>query len=122
MTEFKDFELICNQYLNLITEISSMIAEEDYEKVLDKIEYKNELIQKLFLAKRTVQFTDGEREKTELMELKIREHEEKTLNSLEILHKEVGNELKKINKKVKINSAYTGQNEENQGVLINISE
>lgn len=122
MTQFKDFELICNQYFNLISEISSMIQEEQYETVIEKMEYKNKLIKKLFLAKKTVQLTEEEKEKTNLIEQKIRDYEAKTLSSLEELHKKIGEELKNANKQVKINSAYSIQVEDEHGVLINISE
>lgn len=122
MTQFAHLELIINQYFNLVNEINSMIEAEEYEAVNEKIEYKNKLISKIFLTKKTVTLTKEEEQKLELMEQKIKKEDQKTIDYINKLREEVGEELRKTNKKVKVNSAYDVPPEQNQGVFINISE
>lgn len=122
MTAFSDYEIICNQYVSLLHEISSLIDEEEYEIVLDKIEYKNKLIKKLFLAKKTVHFTTDEKEKTTLLEQAIHKYEKNMIETFEKYHSEIKQTLKNTYKKVKINSAYTIHTEENNGTFVNIME
>ena len=122
MTEFAHIELIINQYFNLANEIDSLIEKEEYGAVVDKLDDKDSIIKKLFLAQKTVNFSEEEWEKLQSVEQKIREYEQKTIRSLEKLQSEAGEELKRTNKKVKINSAYDIRTEQNQGTMINYSE
>lgn len=122
MTQFKNYELLCNQYFNIITEIASMIEQEEYEEVIGRMDYKDNFIKKLFLAKKTANFTQEENQKASLIEDKMKEFEEKTLASLMELQSKVGDELRTTNKQVKINSAYTISDGKEQGVLFNIDE
>lgn len=122
MTEFAHIELIIKQYFNLANEIDSLIEKEEYDAVIPKLEYKDEIIKKLFLAQKTVRFTDEEKQKFQMIEQKIRENEQKAIESLEKLQSATGEELKRTNKKVKVSSAYDIHTEENQGTMINYSE
>lgn len=122
MTEFSHIELLINQYLNLANEIDSLIEKEEYMAAVDKLEYKDEVIKKLFLAQKTVKFTDEQWQKLQSIEKKIQEKEQETIRILEKLKNETGEELQKTNKKVKITSAYDIHTEQNQGTMINYSE
>lgn len=122
MTQFKDYELLCNQYFNIITEISSMVEEEAYEEVIEKMGYKDNFMKRLFLAKKTANFTEEENQRASLIEDKMKAFEEKTLAALMELHQKIGDELRTTNKQVKINSAYTISDGKEQGVLFNIEE
>lgn len=122
MTQFKQLELIYNQFLNLIDEINTMIDEEDYTAAVAKLEHKTKLIKKIQLVKKTVNFNDEEMQKARLTEQKIRDKELNTLAFLEKHKNEVGEELKNIKKKVKVSTAYAIHSEENQGAIIDIVE
>lgn len=122
MTEFAHIELIINQYFNLANEIESLIENEEYIAAADKLGYKDEIIKKLFLAQKTVKFTDEQWQKLQSIEKKIQENEKETIRLLEKLKNETGEELQKTNKKVKITSAYDIHTEQNQGTMINYSE
>lgn len=122
MTQFEHLELIYNQFLNLADEINALIEEEDYESVVDKLEHKDKLVKKILMARKTVNFTDEEIEKARLIEQKIRENENETLVLLTNLQNEIGEELLKTRKKIKMSTAYTVIPEESQGYMVDISE
>lgn len=122
MTQFGQLELIYNQVINLIGEINSLIEMGDYESANQKIEDKDNLIKKLLLVSKTVNFTVEERQKIDLLNQQIKDDAQNNIISLEKLRDELGEELEKTKKKVKINSAYAGTSQEKQGELIDISE
>lgn len=122
MTEFKDLELIYNQFFNLTDEISKMIKNEDYGSAISKLKDKDKLISKILSARKTVDFTEEQSQKLSEMEKIISENEHEILSSLEKLHDEVGEAIKMTKKKVKINSAYTMPSDKEQGRIVDFSE
>ncbi|MDD3436855.1 MAG: hypothetical protein PHC64_06870 [Candidatus Gastranaerophilales bacterium] len=122
MTQFKDLELIYNEFSCLAEEINNLIDKEDYETAILKLKHKDKIIKKLLAARNTVDFTPEQRQKLNLMENKIKDNEHKILNSLKELQNEVGKELNVTKKKVKISSAYSIHAQEKQGRYIDISE
>lgn len=122
MTQFSQLELIYNQFLNLLKEIDIFIENEEYEAAVDKLEHKDNLLKKLILTKKTVNFTPEEQQKIQLIEQEIREKEKKALDNLEKLQNDVAIELSSTKAKVKINSAYTIQSEAVESTFIDISE
>lgn len=122
MTAFAQLEIIYKQFINLTTEINTLIEKEDYFAAVEKLGHKNKLIKKISNARKTVNFTDEEREKARLTEQKIRESEQETLIYLKKLQKHLGEEIHNINKKIKINTAYTVKSDERHGEFIDISD
>ena len=122
MTQFEHLELIYNQFINLTKEIDAMIASESYESVVAKLKYKDKLIKKLLLTRKTVKPTEEQLKKLNYMEEKIRKDEHQILASLKIRHKEIAEELNKTKKKIKINSAYDSNYNKKQGSIIDISD
>lgn len=122
MTQFKHLELLYNQFLNLADEINTMIEKEEYEAAVAKLEYKDKLIQKILLARKTVNFSDNEIEKASLIEQKIRENEHETLISLQRLQDIIGKELNNAKKKIKVSTTYAVQSDEQHGDIIDIEE
>lgn len=122
MTQFKNIEILCEQYFNLTAELKSMIEKEEYKEALEKLDSRNNIVKKFFLAQKTVSLTAAEEEKLRDIETKIREDEDKTIKSLQKLKNEVGEELNSTKKKFKVNSAYSKYNEKNTGTFINITE
>lgn len=122
MTQFKQFELIYNQLTNLTEEISTLIAKEDYQTATLKVEYKDKLLKQLLNARKTIKFTAEEKQKLLLMEQKMKENVYEHIEPLKKLRDEIGKEIKTINKKIKINSAYTSQDSEQQGIFFDTSE
>lgn len=122
MTKFSQLELIYNQFVNLSNELNTLIEDEEYDYVIEKLPHKDKLIKKLLNAKKTANLTKEENEKIELIEKSIREKETKTLNNLKKLQDELAIEIKATKSKVKIGSAYAIEPENEHGIMIDISE
>lgn len=122
MTKFSQLELIYNQFVNLSNELNTLIEDEEYDYVIEKLPQKDKLIKKLLNAKKTAVLTKEENEKIELIEKSIKENETKTLNNLKKLQDELAIEIKATKSKVKIGSAYAIEPENEHGIIIDISE
>lgn len=122
MTQFSHIENIINQYFNLIEEIHSSIDLEEYNEINSKIEQKDKLIRKIYLAKKTIPLTQEENTKLELIEEKIRKDNDETIKRLIDLQLVIGTELRKNNKKIKVSNAYDKSAERNSGVFLDVTE
>lgn len=122
MTQFVQLEILYNQYSNLLNEITNLINDEDFDSVLAKLQYKNDLIRKLANAKNTTKLTDEQAQKIILIEQQLQEKEHSNIKLLSKLHDEIGKMLKDTNKKVKINSVYNVMNKNQTGFLCDLSE
>lgn len=122
MTNLETLELLGNQLLNLADEIKEMFDNEDFESVFEKLEYKDELLNKFIIAKKTASLTDEQQRNISLLEIRLREKEESNLNFLKKLRDITGEELKNNRDKLKINSAYSVKTEENHGEMIDFIE
>lgn len=121
MTQFNQIELIYNQLINLLNEISSLIKDEEYSIASSKIGHKDKLVKQLAAAKNTVDFTAQEELKMQTMETTIKEKNDTMLADLQKLKTELASEVKENKNKIKLNSAYE-QTTKRQGDLIDISE
>jgi hypothetical protein len=122
MTEFKDFEIIYNQFINLTNEIQKLIQKEDYKSADNKLELRDKIMRKISLAKKTVDFSKEENQKIQIMEQKIKEVYQINIENLKKHQIEIGEELNKTKKKVKISSAYSMSNNKKSGSIIDILE
>ena len=122
MTEFKQLELVYNQFISLTNQINQLIADEDYQSASLKLSDKDKLIKKIFLTKKTINFTDEEKKKVELIDKQISEENQKLIESLEKDHQELAQKLNVTKKKVKINSAYEIRSKDKTGNLVDTSE
>lgn len=122
MTTFEDIKLIYNQFLNLSEEINLMIEQEDYDEANIKIQHRNKLINRIINVKKTVVLKDHEKEQIMQLEQKIVNDNKKLIKGLEENKDEIGKELKDINKKVRINSAYDIKSGNDQGKIVDYSE
>lgn len=122
MTQFKDLELIYNEYFFLVDEISSMIKKEEYFDISNKLESKERLLKKLANAKKTTKLTTEEIEYTQKMEQQLREKEHANIELLISLKDEVAKKLSINKKKLKINNAYAISSKKDSGRLIDYSE
>lgn len=122
MTEFKQLELMYNHLSALTSQIKELINEEDYESAELKIKEKDKLIKKIFLARKTINFTDDEKNKIELIDKQISEDNHKFIEDLTQIHREIASELNKVNKKVRVNSAYEIRTTDEAGNLIDTIE
>lgn len=121
MTQFSQIELIYNRLLNLTTEISSLIKDEEYSAASEKVELQNKLLKQFSSARKTVNLTTEEENKIQTMETTIREKNDVMLADLQKLRTELAGEVKETKGKIKLNSAYE-QTTKRQGDLIDISE
>jgi len=122
MTTFQTLELIYDQFLNLSDEIKTMIENEEYEEVSIRLQEKENLLGKLFAARKTIELSEENKPKLEAMDKALMKKDKETLDFSEEVHKKLGEELKNTNKKVKVNSAYSIKEDSNSGTYINISE
>lgn len=122
MTQFDQVEILFNQYLNLSKEIDALIQNEDYNEAANKVESMNKLVKKVYLAKKTVDLNDEQKQKFNLMQQQIQDAQNKQIELLTELHKQVGAELKNTNEKVKINNAYDNLPKKKSGSLVDVVE
>lgn len=122
MTQFQNLEILYNQLINLADEIKMMVDKEQYEEAVEKMQYKDKLIKKLINTKKTVVFSLEDQEKLELIEKKLQEKEQNNIDLANKIFEEMGQNLNKTKKKVKISSAYSVQNETARGMFVDITE
>lgn len=122
MTEFKQLELIYDQFASLTNQINQLIADENYEEATLRLVDKDKLIKKMFLTRKTINFTDEEQKKIELIDKQISVENQKLIESLEKDHRELAEKLNSTKKQVKMNSAYEIRTEEKIGDLVDTSE
>lgn len=121
MTQFSQIELIYNRLVNLLSEISSLIKDEDYITASSKVELQNKLIIQFASTRKTVNLTADEEIKIQKMETDIKEKNDTMLADLQKLRTELAGEVKETKGKIKLNSAYEHPIER-QGDLIDITE
>ena len=122
MTQFKQFELVYNQLKNLTEEINALIEKEEYDSAAEEVVHKDRLIQQLLNIKKTIKFTAEERETLLLMEQEMQENKYANIEVLKKIHHEIGEEIKRTKKKVKVNSAYDEYVPEQQGIFVDMSD
>ena len=102
MTQFENLELLYHQFFNLADEIKMMVDKEQYDEAVEKMQYKDQLIKKLLTTKKTVELSDKDRQKLDLIEAKLQEKEQNNLILFKKVFDEVGESLDQTKKKVKI--------------------
>lgn len=122
MTQFEDLERLYNRFINLTNEINAMIKNEDYASAAARVADKSKLIKTLSQAKKTTSLTEEQRQKLELLEQDMREDYQKTISSMIKLQDEVGIELLKAKKRIKVGNAYSIQNTQSNGGIVDFTE
>ena len=122
MTKFEDLELIYNQFLNLSTEIKTLVQEENFTTALEKTNAKEKLIKKLISARKTITITEENKEKLESLEKKLRETDKENLDFSAKIHANLKEKLKSAKKQTKVQSAYEVHTEESGGHYVDITE
>lgn len=122
MTQFQQLELLCFQFYNLSDEIKKLIENEEYQAAINKLNDKETLLRKLVIAKKTVDITDDEKNDLDILEEKIRQKDKEIINFLANLKEEVKRELTITKNKVRVNTAYSQNNEKKTGTFLDFSE
>lgn len=122
MTQFSQIELLFNQYLNLSKEIDNAIKDEDYSDAENKIESRGKIVKKIYLAQKTANMNDEQKQKFKSIKQKMEETQNGQIKSLTELRELAGIELKKTKEKVKINTAYDLSPMKMKGSLVDITE
>ena len=122
MTQFANLELLYNQFFNLADEIKTMIDKEEYNEAIIKLKYKDELMKKLSVTKKTVVFSDEDTARLHQIEQKLHDKDLENISYLSKLRNEMGQKLQNTNKKVKMNSAYDMHSKNTSGVFVDVSE
>jgi len=122
MTRFEDLTLVYNQFINLSAEIKYLMENEEYSEALNKMNSKGNLVTRLINARKTVEVSEENRSQIEAMDKEIMEKDQENLVLAAKIHKSLNEELKNTHKKVKVNTAYTIQEEVTSGTYINITE
>lgn len=122
MTKFENIELIYNQFSNLADEIHNMIEDENFDELIEKLEYKDTLIKKLIAMKKTLELSSEEQKKMDILEQNLKIKENQNINYLSKMQDEVEQKLKNTKSKVKMSSAYSIKSQDNSGVYFDVSE
>jgi len=122
MTQFKQFELVYNQLKKLTEDINALISKEEYDIAAEEVVNKDRLIQQLLNIKKTIKFTAEERETLLLMEQEMHDNKYINIDVLKKMHHEIGEEIKRTKKKVKVNSAYDEYTPDKQGIFVDMSD
>ena len=122
MTDFDQLKMIYNQFFNLADEIKSMIDSEEYNEAISRLQYKDGLIEKFALTKRSAHLNEIERQEMLEIEAKLKEKEKTDLDFLKSLRSEVAKELQKVNSNIKMRKAYSKKDPLQQGSMLDLSE
>jgi len=112
---------IYNQLFNIAGEIKSMLEKEEFNEAITKLQYKDALINKFALTKKTITISSEEKKELAELEAKLKELELGNIEFLKGLRSDVAIELKKTNSTLKINRAYSKKGSQ-QGSLLDLSE
>lgn len=121
MTQFSQIKLLYNQFFNLADEIITLVEAEDYSEIIAKLHYKDTLITKFSQIKKHLNLNEEEKQEMKLLEEKLIEKEQNNIDLLKEMQDQIGAKLNKTDKNLKLNSAYTVQNE-NQGSILDFTE
>lgn len=121
MTQFEQLEGLYKQFFNLADEIKSLVENEEYIEAASRIKYKESLIKKLSLTRKTVILKEGEQEKVSNLEKLLVEKENENIERISYLRDNASIELMKTKKNLKINNAYT-VDKSAQGSILDFSE
>ncbi|HNW25400.1 MAG TPA: hypothetical protein PLG15_02500 [Candidatus Gastranaerophilaceae bacterium] len=122
MTQFSQLKLLYNQFFRLSDEIKSMIVNDEFNEAISVVQRKDALIKAIIEAKKTLEIKEEEKSEMEALEKDLKEKELANINLLKDLQHEVAQQLGKTNKSLKLNSAYSAQNDENSGSMLDFSE
>ena len=121
MSQFDELKSLYKQFFNIADEITSMIDRDELNEAMSKIKYKDTLVKKFVLAKKTITIEESQKAEIIKLEEEFIKREKAVIEKLKTMQLEVSQELKKINKNLKVNNAYTVQKEA-QGSILDISE
>lgn len=122
MTNLFDLQLLFNQFSNVLDEIDDLMENDYYDEAQLKIIQSNKLLNRIVLAKKTLVVTENEQIELEKLEQELFNKHKERLNFYQERKSELGIEIKKSGKKVKVSSAYDAVSNTTSGRLIDISE
>ncbi len=122
MTQFSQLKLLYNQFFKLAEEIKSMIVNEEFNEAISIVQRKENLIKSIIEAKKTLEISGEEKTEMENLEKDLKEMELVNINLLKDLQNEVAQQLGKTTKNLKLNNAYSAQDDENSGSMLDFSE
>lgn len=122
MTKLVNLQLLFNQFSNLLDEIDDLIEEDYYDEAQLKIIQSNKLLNKIVLAKKTLDITENEKIELDNLEQELLNKHKERLNFYQKRKAELDVEIKKSGKKVKVSSAYDAISNASSGRLVDVSE
>jgi len=122
MSQFETITLLYQQLVNLADEIRSMIEKEEYNELMLKLNYKEALLLKFSTMRKNTVFDQEQQQRIQKIEHVLMEKEGANVRLLESLHSDVAVELKRVNNRLKVNKAYSGQGNREPGSILNTLE
>lgn len=121
MTKFEQLESLYKQFFNLADEIESLVEDEEYNEALSRLQYKDSLIKKLALIKKTVEVDNPQLEKMLEMEKNLIKREKENIETLKSLKDNILSQMHKTKHNINVNNAYKTSTD-NQGAILDFKE
>lgn len=122
MTNFEQVELLYNQFSNLSDEIRELAEKEDYVAAFERLGLKDNLTKELIRAKKTIKCSEDERKILQTTEKNLQEKDKENIRILTLIKEKMRAELNVTKKKVKMNSAYNNNPENQAGTFFDTIE
>ncbi len=123
MTDYIEVERLYKQYFNFEDQIKILIDEENFDEASSVVLLRNELLTKLMNARKTLQnLTEEQARQLKEFDKLLKNKNKSNIEFLKASQTEVDKELQSTQKKVKINTAYSMQTTQKQGVFLDVTE
>lgn len=117
MTQFDQLKILYNQLFNIAAEVKMLVEKDEYDEAFIMLKHKDELMKKFLSAKKTILLNSDEQKEADMLDKELLEKEQANIDFLVNLKAEVGRELNKTSKNIKLNAAYTTKSENSGGIL-----
>ena len=102
-------------------EVKVLVDKEEFDEAICMLNNKDELMRKFLSAKQTISLNSDEQIETEKLDMALLEKEQSNIEFLGKLKSEVGAELRKTSKNLKLNAAYSVRPEK-PGEILDFTE
>lgn len=120
--QYKQLLLLYEQLRNGAEEISKLIAKEDYDSAITMIKSRESLFLNCKCIRRYLDLTPEQQKSIDKVFGELKSIEEKNMQTLENLMEDVQTELARTQKLQKIQKAYTNNNDNAFGSMVNVEK
>ena len=120
--QYKQLLLLYEQLRNGAEEISKMISKEDYDSAITMIKYRESLFLNCKCIRKYLELTPEQQTSIDKVYNELKSIEEKNMQTLEQLMEDVQSELTRTQKLQKLQKAYTNNENDTSGSMVNVEE